>query len=484
MESLTPDLLRPDQLEAIDWLKHRTEAFVILPIGFGKTIVTLTAIKEMQDALGTNWRTLIVSTKNIVNHTWRDEIASWSHLQGYSYESAAGRKIGAVEARPDFLGINFESLEWLLDRADEDPTLLPEILVIDESSKMKSHSANRVKRLIGTARRKPGTPRPKAGEPRGYVYRFKRRFALSATPNPEGHQGLWSQEACVSLRRRLGKNITEFRDQFCRARWNGVVHEYEVTKQGKELIEAKLSPISYAPKNQKYMDLPDPIHQEVIVPWSKKARGEYEKLEQDMFLRLDEGGIDAPDENLETLDGSEVSAGSVAVLLNKLRQASSGFVYDESGNVRQLSDPGAKLRALEGVLERAAESPILVFTQYVAEAEAIRQHFDGAVVGLPETLDDWNAGRIPMLVLHPRSAGHGLNLERGAHVCVFYSLPWSYEDWFQAWGRLHRTGQQHQVSVLRLMRPDSVDADVWSAIRTKERRLGKFIESMRERREG
>lgn len=454
--------LKPEQQHVADWLAARTEAFVFLPVGFGKTAITLSAFAEMRRVYDKNWRALVVSTCAIVEHTWGQEIEKWEF--DLTYDHAVGRRLAAVQARPDVLGLNFENLCWFLDLVDADPSLLPEVLVIDESSKMKDHSAQRVRRLAGMR-----TRRDPPGWERGYVHRFQRRVALSATPAPEGYQGLWSQEACISPRRRLGLNISHFRRQYCDAvQVNGYGQTYRVTTEGEARIEARIDPITYTIRAGNFLDLPEPADVPVEVPWTEEALEQYEELEAEAALLLEEHR----DDDLEVL------APNAAVLVNKLRQVCSGFIYDDAGVARWLADPDAKIAALENLFDRTGDSTLVVFTQYTAENEAIQARFGSDVhVGLPASLDDWNAGRGPrMLCLHPRSAGHGINLQHGGSQMVFFSLPWSREEYEQAIGRLHRRGQTRPVTVHRLMRPASVDGDVWRKLRTKGMKLAQLLD--------
>ena len=509
--------LKPEQQDIASWLAARTEAFVFVPVGFGKTIITLTAFMEMRDVYSTGtefddrvpsatgdgldtrdsvgglldgesvqglhgqsrlWRALVISTKNIVEHTWGQEIEHWG--LPLSYASAVGRNTASVESTPDVLGLNFENVIWFFDLVDEDPSLLPDVLVIDESSKMKASSSQRVRRLIGQRRRNDPP-----GWERGYVHRFKRRIALSATPAPEGYEGLWSQEACVSPRRRLGQNISHFRGQFCEANFLGSgIKTYRVTSAGEERIEALIDPITYTIRAHNFLDLPDPVDVAVRIPWTQEALNEYEEMEEHAVLLLNgEEDLDLDTIDLENPEDVAVAA-NAAVVLNKLRQVCSGFVYNDAGGTHWLADPDAKIAALADLFERTGDSTMVVFTQFTAETDAIRDHFGGDVhVGLPETLDDWSAGRGPrMLCLHPRSAGHGINLQYGSSQICFYSLPWSREEYEQGIGRLHRRGQTQPVTVHRLMRPASVEGDVWAKLRTKGMKLQQLLERVGRRR--
>lgn len=452
---MVPNTLRltEDQQKEVDWLYARTEALVGLPIGFGKTAITLHAFAKLREA-HPDWRALVVSTKNICNLTWGQEIEKWGF--NFSFQSLAGRK--KLAAGADIIAVNFESLEWFFDLVEVGFTELPEVLIIDESSKMKSHSAKRVKRLIHRKK--------------GFVHRFQRRWLLSATPAPEGYEGLWAQEACMSPQRRLGENITSFRDNYCASHWNGYGNEYTVTKAGRRDIEHRLRYVFRVPRLPAYLEVPPPLFQTVNVPWTELARDEYDEMEARLLLEvLDEEG------KLATVD-----AAHAGVLVTKLRQLCSGFLYTPDGAVAPSQDPHAKIRALQDIVDRAADTPLLVFTQYRHEMDMIGQEFSDAQIEMPPTLEDWNNKKIPMMVLHPRSAGHGLNLQAGSNICVFYSLPYSYEEWEQAWGRINRRGQENRVSVFTLERENSIERDVWMTLMNKKTQLGELLNNMRERR--
>lgn len=437
--------------------------------------MTLLAIARIRQVYGP-WRTLVVSRKQIVEKTWPHQIDEWG--LDLTYASAAERRSSAVLARPDVLGLNFENLEWFYDMVDEDPTLLPEILVIDESHHMKAFSANRVQRHCGFKKKGKGR-RP------GYVHQFKRRFALTGTPNPEGYADLWTQEASISLRRRLGLNITMFRRDFCVEEWVGERVKYTVDRVGEDRVERALAPITYKASLGRYLDTPHPLETTVHVPWDPGAFDEYCALAADFELDLrDRLRTVEPEENLEHADVDRLMqmgidhafAPNVGVLLGKLRQACSGFVYDASGRARLLLDHDAKIEALRDIVQRAEGVPVLVFAEYQAELKMIRQAFPKAQIGIPKSLSAWQRREVPVLACNPASAGEGLDgLQHGSHVAVFYSTPWSGGLRNQAIGRLDRGGQTRQVSVISMERPDSVDQYVKEKQRNKQAKLAKFL---------
>jgi SNF2 family DNA or RNA helicase len=450
--------LTPEQLAEIDWLTYRTEALFFLPIGFGKTICTLTAIQNLR-RMHPDWRTLVVSTKSIIEHTWGTEVEAWEHID-MTYASAAGRKLDVLQEPVDILGINFESLEWYYDQLDAGVTPQREILVIDESSKMKSSSAKRVKRHIGGAIRTADKVHFRGG----YVDRYKRRFALSGTPAPESYEDLWAQEACVSTRRRLTPNKKAFHEEYCTPSYDGF--GWDIPERMQRRIEKKIAPITHMPRAHNYVGIPEPIHRAIEVPWTDPGWDQYIEMETTLSLGI--------------ADGATVEAEEAAGKINKLRQICSGFVYDSNGYPHPTMDTDLKADALDEIISRSGDTPLLVFTQFVEEMDYLGIRYPEAQIGLPKSLVAWNNKKIPMMILHPASAGHGLNLQVGSHICVFYSMPYSYEQWMQAWGRLHRRGQTERVSVLRLERKGSIEPKIYSAVQNKDLSLARFLMNLRD----
>ena len=462
MPKHSPSDLDTHQNLAIDWLKYRTEAMVALPIGFGKTIVTLTAILEVL-RVHPDWRVLVVSTNAIIKHTWGDEIANWTHTEHLEYGDASGGNKSVIRSVPKVLGVNFESLVGFLNMLDDEPELCPEILVIDEFSKMKAPDANRFKVLAGGRRIDKDGGVTKYTTLPGHLHRFERRFELSGTPAPEGYANLWAPSCLLGTRRRLGENITSFRKEYCTVDYDGF--GWRVIPALEAVIEEKLKHVMYLPdKADDYLALPPVLHRALDVPWTEDARAQYDEMENELALSLDD--LD-PDMSLDEL---EIEAPNAGVKLIKLRQICSGFIYDQQKETHWLDDWGAKLDAVSLVLDECADTPLLVFTQFKAEQYLLESEL-GFHIGLPADLEQWNTGNIPRLAIHPASAGHGLNLQYGSHVCLYYSLPYSFEQWSQSFGRLHRRGQVRQVSALRLERTNSIESDIWDTVQRKGAKL-------------
>jgi SNF2 family DNA or RNA helicase len=418
------------QEDARRWARARTEGLLWIDLGLGKTVIMATALADIFRIYPQINQALVVGTKNIVTMTWPDELAEWEHLQHFSYQVAAGSKKvrdAAVLARPDILGVNYENLVWLLNTYGS-TDLIPDVLVLDEISRLKDHSTKRFKAL------------------RGFVPRFARRFGLTATPAAEHYTGLWAQHASISPRPRLGNNITQFRNAYCSEKLvGGTNRKYDVTEAGKEAIINKLAPITLRQDAADYQTLAEPMEIDIKVPWEIEERAAYVQMEKEFKLELE--------------DVKRIEAVNAGVVYNKLRQMCGGCIYDEDGNPVGLST--TKLDACVEAYEALQGDPTLIFYQYKWEREELLKRVEGAqTLDVKGTLDRWNAGEIPALILHPASAGHGLNLQKPCRNLMWYALPWSLEQYLQANGRVQRQGQERPVRIYRLLRYLSLDEDV------------------------
>ena len=426
----------PLQAEALEWMGTHKKGLLPLPVGQGKTGLALMFLEKLGEPA------IVVSTKHIIERTWPDEILKWGFP--FSYASCCGpKKIreAAVAFRPMILGVSFENLKWYYEQHD----LVPRrVIFIDESSKMKDRGASRVE-----------AQKRNAGQ-------FHFAYALTGTPAPESAMDMWAQFACLMKERPAG-NLGEYRANFFNAVRSGddTHTDYHIRPDGLQKISKCYRPYFFKPSPEKISDfgIPAPRHLEIKIPWiSEDDFKLYETMAKEMCL------FDGAEYNFEDL----LIADSAGILQNKLRQMASGFMYKDE-EVSLFDWYADKTNALNHYVERLAGEPLLCFAQYDEELIQIEANFPNAQFGLPDNLDDWNSRSIPLMVLHPKSASHGLNLQEGSHNILFYSLPWGGQDFDQSVGRLQRMGQRHQVTIARFIREGTIEARMFTEIQRKSR---------------
>lgn len=413
---------------------------LLLDMGLGKTVSSLTAIELLMNDYFDADRVLVIAPLRVADDTWAREIEKWDHLQHLRISkvlgSAAVRR-KALKADADIYVINRENVEWLVSEYGSKWPF--DTVIIDELSSFKNPSSKRFRALRRV--------RPL----------MKRVVGLTGTPAPNSLMDLWSQIYLLDQGERLGKTITAFRDRYFTpgARNGHVVYDWKEKQEAEQRIYAAISDIVVSMKAEDWLDMPDRIDRVVPVLLDEKSRDQYKKLEKDLLLPF--------------LDG-DVVANTAAILSNKLLQMANGAVYDEDRGVKHIHD--AKLDALEDIVEAANGHPVLVFYSYKHDLERIQNRFKQAQTlrkGVKGNQDiaDWNAGKIPLLAVHPASAGHGLNLQDGGNLIVWFGLNWSLELYQQANARLHRQGQQRSVIVHHLITEGTMDEDVMTALEGK-----------------
>lgn len=424
------------QRRAVDWMTERDRGFVWLGMGDGKTIIAATAIAQMGHP------TLVVGTKRIVEQTWPQEIAKWDHTRSMTYAAATGprkEREAAVAAKPDILAVSYENLRWLLQTGG---TRGRHLVIYDEISKMKSPSAKRFKAMHAAIQ--SAMVRPKM-------------FGLTATPAREGHGGLWSQWRAIGGDDRLGKNITAFRERFTRPIFRGSFTDYVIPPERAELIEELLSPDVFTIPQSERPYVGDPLFDIVNIPWGTSgARNQYRRMERKLLATLE--------------SGTTITAASRGVASNKCRQLATGFIFDEE-SAAHFTD-AEKLDAVAEAVEELQGEPCLVFYQFIPERDELKRRMPQL-----KTLDESTTGQ---LLLHPKSAGHGLNLQH-ARYAFFSSLPWSGEEYGQAIGRIDRQGQTQQPVIKLFLREDSIDHDVLASAEGKLKDEADMIARLRER---
>ena len=373
----------------------------------------MSAIKDLSWDIG---RVLVIAPKRAALDTWPEEIEKGEHLKSLDYAVAVGsakQRDAALKQQAFITIINRENVVWLVDRFKKKELWPFDCIVIDELSSFKSSKSKRFRAL---KRMRPFT---------------RRVIGLTGTPSANGYLDLWAEVFLLDGGKALGKTLTGYRDlYFTPGRRNGmVIYDWNLRDGAKERILKKIEPFCVSMKSEDYLDLQQMTTIERKVVLSDKTRKRYQQMERDLLLTIDDQTIDAV---------------NAAALTTKLLQLSSGAVYDEDGKAVWIHDE--KLEALDQIIEEADGENVLVFYAYRHEKDRILERYPEAVdIKEPDAIKRWKAGKIKVLLAHPASAGHGLNLQRGGHISVWFSLPTSLELYQQACKRLHRQGQTRPV---------------------------------------
>ena len=458
---------KPHQLIAGEFLRANPRCALFLDMGLGKTVVTLTELKRLIWEDFSVYKALVIAPIRVAEDTWTRESAKWDHLQGLRVSRVLGtarQRIKALEAEADVYVINRENVTWLVEylgsRWDFD------LVVLDELSSFKSSSSKRWKSL------------------RKVIKRASYVIGLTGTPAPNGYIDLWPQLYLIDGGERLGKTLTEFRRRYFHpGRGKGhVVYEWIINAGAKEEIDTRLSDICLSMSKDDWLQMPDLIFNDVLVRMDSKARKLYEEFEREKVLPLLEGLV------VEDVDAADafVAGTTAASLHNKLLQMANGAVYDDEGGTFHIHD--AKLDALDEIAESNPGQPLLVFYAYRHDMERIKGRFPEAVIlnegDTQDIISRWNAGKIPMLLCHPASAGHGLNLQQGGHIAVWFGLTWNLELYQQANARLHRQGQEHSVIIHHILCENTQDERVIKALTQKDVTQRSLLDALKNYLEG
>lgn len=441
------------QRAAVDHIIDHPFCGLFLDMGLGKTVSTLTAIKRLYGLFEIG-RVLVIAPKRVAEDTWTTECAKWEHLRGLSVSKVLGterQRREALSVPADIYVINRENVAWLVSRFGGAWPF--DMVVIDELSSFKSSKSERFRALRRV---------------RPLMHRV---VGLTGTPSPNGLIDLWPQLYLIDMGERLGRTVTGFRTRyFTPGRTNGqVVFDYRARNGSEEEIHRLIGDICISMKAEDYLSLPDLVDIPVEVSMPEDCRVRYEAFERDRVLEL-------------AKDGTDISAVNAAALTGKLLQYANGAVYDDGKDIHELH--GAKLDALEEIVEQAAGEPVLVFFQFRHDAQRIIRRLKACCPKEISGCGDiaaWNAGRIKVLLAHPASAGHGLNLQHGGHIVVWFGLPWSLELYLQANARLHRQGQDKPVRMYRIMTRGTMDADVAKALEGKKAGQDALMEAVKAR---
>ena len=395
-----------------------------------------------------------MAPKRVAEDTWSREFGKWDHLQGMRVSKVIGtpkQRIAALETDADVYVIGRDCIQWLVEYYQVKKNGWPfDMLVVDELSGFKNPQAKRFRALRKTL---PFT---------------KRVVGLTGTPSPNGLIDLWAQIYLLDRGERLGRTLGTYRETFFRpGKRNGfVVYQWEPVKGAQEEIERRLRDLCLSMSAEDYLQLPERIDRTVTVTLSPKERKLYDRMEKESLIEL-------------KAEGDAVVALNAAATMTKLLQIANGRVYTEEKNVLKIHD--GKLQALEEIIEDAT-SPVLVFYSFRHDMEAIQERIPEArILETAKDIEDWNEGRIPVLLVHPASAGYGLNLQAGGHIIVWYGLTWSLELYQQANARLHRQGQDHAVIIHHLIAEGTVDEQVMRALKQKDTGQAALLAALSER---
>ena len=430
---------------------------VFLDLGLGKTVTTLTAIEDlMYDYLEIN-STLVIAPKRVAESVWQEEAENWEHLRHLTFSKIIGnqqQRIEALNKKADIHIISRDNVAWLCALCGG--SKLPfDMIVVDELSSFKSYKSQRWKAL-------------KLTQPC-----FKRFVGLTGTPAPNSLIDLWPQIYLMDRGTRLGKTITAYRNMFFRpGKTNGnVVYSYDLLPESDRLIHEKISDICISMKSQDYLQMPLRTDNFIKLRMPDELSNKYTEFEKDKVIELFEQ---------KSGDEKEISITNAATLCNKLLQFANGAIYDEDRNVYEVHD--IKLEALKEIIDDANGKPVLVAWSFQHDRDRIMKYlkqYKPRELKKPQDIVDWNNGKVQVMLAHPASAGHGLNLQAGGNIIVWFGLTWSLELFQQFNARLYRQGQKQNVIIHYLIMKGTYDEDVISALKRKDRNQSLLMESIK-----
>ena len=390
-------------------------------------------------------RTLVIAPLRVARDTWPNEAKKWKHLSCLRLSVVIGnekQRIEALAKKAEVYVINRENVVWLVNNCDWSFDLV----VIDELSSFKAFSAKRFKALRKV--------RPK----------IKRMIGLTGTPSPNGLMDLWAEIGILDMGMRLGRYIGSYRERYFTPdkRNQYMIFSYKPKPDAQTAIFEKISDITISMRSIDYLDMPECIYNRIEVVLDSKASSQYKKLKQDLILSLKDTDIDAI---------------SAVGLSTKLLQMANGAVYDEKGVAQEIHQ--AKLDALEEVIEGANGKPVLVAYWFKHDLARLKKRFDIVKLDTSEDIKRWNEGKIFLAAIHPASAGHGLNLQEGGSVLVWFGLTWSLELYQQTNARLWRQGQKESVIIHHIVTSGTIDERVLKALESKNSTQAALIEAVK-----
>ena len=433
------------QNKAVDFILSEKRCMLALEMGLGKTTSTLTAVCDMLDSFTAN-KVLVVAPLRVANSVWAQETRLWEHLKHLRVSVCTGTekaRRSALSLDADIYVINRENIPWLVVNYGKGWDF--DVVVIDESSSFKNPSSKRFKAL------------------RKMLPKIETMVLLTGTPSPNGLLDMWSQMYLIDYGERLGRTLTGYKQRFFEADYFG--RKFEIRSGAARKIHSLLTDKIIHMSAEDYLDMPARIDLSVEVDIGNALVG-YQEFERTMLAELE--------------GGEEVEAVTAAVLANKLMQYANGALYtDDQGSWQETH--AAKLDALAEIVEDNTGENMLVAYNYKSDLVRLLKRFPHARVldKSQDTIDAWNRGEIPMLLAHPASAGHGLNLQKGGALCVWFGLNWSLELYQQFNARLHRQGQTRPVRIVHIVARDTIDGRVLSVLRDKDASQSSLLNALK-----
>ena len=439
------------QQYAIEYIESHEVAAVLLDMGLGKTAITLTALYHLLFDYFEITRVLVIAPLRVARNTWPQEIEKWDHLRDIRFSVAVGtekERLAAFQRDADIYIINRENVQWMVDHVPFEF----DAIVVDELSSFKNWNSKRFKSLMKV--------RP----------RSKRVIGLTGTPSGNGLMDLFAEFKVLDMGQRLGRFITKYRQEYFRPdRMNGqVVYSYKLLPGAEKRIYDKISDITISMKAADHLKMPELINSEFPVFMDEDEQCIYDQMCEDLATQLKEG---------------EVTAANAGVLSGKLCQMANGAVYTDDGNVNLIHE--RKLDALEDIIESMNGKPLLVAYWYKHDLDRIEERlrmrkFEFARLDTDASIARWNKGEIPVALIHPASAGHGLNLQSGGSTLCWFGITWSLELYQQTVARLYRQGQtSNTVVVQHIITADTIDERIMKALQYKDKTQSALIDAVK-----
>ena len=434
------------QKYAIEYIKSHPITALFLDMGLGKTVTTLTAIRAlMYDAFEVK-RVLVVAPLRVARDTWPDELRKWNHLKELTCSVVVGtvaERRRALQQDADIYIVNRENLAWLYENSRLDF----DMVVLDELSSFKNHQSKRFRAMKAM--------RPKV----------KRIVGLTGTPTGNGLMDLWAEFRILDMGERLGRYISQYRNLYFKPdKRNGmVVYSYKPLPGAEEAIYHQISDITMSMKATDYLEMPELVSVAKEVRLSETEKKRYDELKKSLVLEL---------------PGGEVTSANAASLTLKLSQMANGAIYTDDKNVVNIHD--RKLEALEDLVESANGKSVLVAYWFKHDKDRIRERMEARELKEPQDFADWNAGKIPVALIHPASAGHGLNLQKGGSILIWFGLTWSLELYQQTNARLWRQGQADKTVIIQhIVAKDTIDERILNVLKHKDGTQAALIDAVK-----